>query len=157
MYHFRRNRSYRPNLPPHRQTSCRSNRRIFATKQRVYEKLSQSIPRRAIVFPRERKPMLHEAAPSSLTLEIDRAGDVTIVRCRGQLVFGVTDILSTQVRKLIPTSKRIVLDLSDLIFMDSSGLGTLVRLYVSARSAGCELQLINLRKRIEELLALTNL
>ena len=101
--------------------------------------------------------MPHEATISSLTLEIDRAGDVTIVRCRGQLVFGVTDILSTQVRKLIPTSKRIVLDLSDLTFMDSSGLGTLVRLYVSAKSAGCELQLINLRKRIEELLALTNL
>jgi anti-sigma B factor antagonist len=101
--------------------------------------------------------MLHEATPSSFTLEIDRAGDVTIVRCHGQLVFGVTDILSTQVRKLIPTTKRIVLDLSDLTFMDSSGLGTLVRLYVSAKSAGCELQLVNLRKRIEELLALTNL
>jgi anti-sigma B factor antagonist len=112
------------------------------------------------VSKRER-PMPHEATASALTLQIDhaidRAGDVTIVRCHGQLVFGVTDILSTQVRKLIPTTKRIMLDLSDLTFMDSMGLGTLVRLYVSAKSAGCEIQLTHLRKRIEELLALTNL
>jgi anti-anti-sigma factor len=41
--------------------------------------------------------------------------------------------------------------------MDSMGLGTIIRLYVSAKSAGCDLQLINLSKRIRELLGLTNL
>jgi anti-sigma B factor antagonist len=41
--------------------------------------------------------------------------------------------------------------------MDSTGLGTLVRLFVSARSAGCNLELINLGKRIQQLLGITNL
>jgi anti-anti-sigma factor len=41
--------------------------------------------------------------------------------------------------------------------MDSMGLGALIRLYVSARSAGCDLELINLGKRIRQLLGVTNL
>jgi anti-anti-sigma factor len=50
-----------------------------------------------------------------------------------------------------------VLDLTDLTHMDSSGLGTVVRLYVSAKSAGCALELINLGARIRQLLGVTNL
>jgi anti-sigma B factor antagonist len=53
--------------------------------------------------------------------------------------------------------KRIVLDLTDLTHMDSSGLGTVVRLYVSAKSAGCALELINRGPRIRQLLGVTNL
>jgi anti-sigma B factor antagonist len=41
--------------------------------------------------------------------------------------------------------------------MDSMGLGTLVRLYVSTKSAGCELKLINLGPKIRQLLSVTNL
>jgi anti-anti-sigma factor len=41
--------------------------------------------------------------------------------------------------------------------MDSAGLGTVVRLYVSAKSAGCSLELINLGPRIRQLLGLTHL
>jgi anti-sigma B factor antagonist len=41
--------------------------------------------------------------------------------------------------------------------MDSMGLGTVVRLYVSAKSAGCDLKLINLGKRVRQLLSVTNL
>jgi anti-sigma B factor antagonist len=41
--------------------------------------------------------------------------------------------------------------------MDSTGLGTVVRLYVSAKSAGYSLELINLGKRIRQLLGVTNL
>jgi anti-anti-sigma factor len=61
------------------------------------------------------------------------------------------------VKALIPQTKRIVLDLTDLTHMDSMGLGTLVRLYVSARAAGCDLELVNLGKRIRQLLGMTNL
>jgi anti-sigma B factor antagonist len=75
----------------------------------------------------------------------------------GKLVAGTTDVLYQEVRRLIPDSKKIVLDLSDLAYMDSMGLGTVIRLYVSAKSAGCDLQLINLSKRIRELLGVTNL
>ena len=92
-----------------------------------------------------------------LTLEIERNGDLTTVRCHGQLVSGLTETLYNRVRPLIPESKRIVLDLCHLSYMDSMGLGTLMSLYTSARTAGCEMQLLNIGKRVRELLGLTNL
>jgi anti-sigma B factor antagonist len=73
------------------------------------------------------------------------------------LVAGVNDILYAKVSPIIPDTKRIVLDLTDLTHMDSMGLATVVRLYVSAKSAGCDLKLINLGKRIRHLLSVTNL
>jgi anti-sigma B factor antagonist len=96
--------------------------------------------------------------PSALTLDIELyPEDVAVLRCHGRLVAGATSVLSAAVTKLIPTSKRIVLDLSDLKHMDSMGLGTLIKLYVSAKSAGCILQLMNLNQQIRNLLGLTNL
>jgi anti-sigma B factor antagonist len=101
--------------------------------------------------------MPDEAAVSRLTLEVERTGDAAVVRCSGKLVAGVTDFLYTKVSQLIPDTKQIVLDLTDLTHMDSMGLGTIVRLYVSAKSAGCDLELINLGKRIQKLLGITGL
>jgi anti-sigma B factor antagonist len=92
-----------------------------------------------------------------LTLEIARNGDTAMVRCHGKLVAGVDDVLYDRVRELIPGSQRIVLDLTDLVRMDSMGLGALVRLYVSARSAGCSVELINLGKQVRLLLKTANL
>ncbi len=97
------------------------------------------------------------ATPSRLTLDIEREGASAVVRCSGVLVAGVHNFLYTEVGQLLPESKRIVLDLTALDHMDSMGLGTLVRLYVSAKSAGCELELINLGPRIRKLLGVTNL
>jgi anti-sigma B factor antagonist len=87
-----------------------------------------------------------------LTLDIDRNAKPLTVRCHGKLVAGVGDILYDQVKPLLPGHKRIVLDLTDLTRMDSMGLGTLARLYVSARREGCDLQLMNLSKQIHMLL-----
>jgi anti-sigma B factor antagonist len=101
--------------------------------------------------------MSDEAAVTFLTLEIDRAGHTAVVHCHGKLVAGVTDVLSIQVKQLIPDTERIVLDLKELNHMDSTGLGTLVRLYVSARSVGCDLELMHLGKQVRHLLGLTNL
>jgi anti-sigma B factor antagonist len=100
--------------------------------------------------------MTVEASPNRLTLEIERTDDGAIVRCYGALVSGVTDVLYSNVRPLIPGSKRVVLDLSNLARMDSLGLGTLMGLYVTAKTSGCKLELINIGKRIRELLDLTN-
>ena len=96
-------------------------------------------------------------APRRLTLDIERKDDVAIVRCQGHLISGLSDTLYSNVRPMIPGTKRIVLDLTGLVHMDSMGLGTLVGLYTSARAAGCEMQLLHVGKRIRELLGLTNL
>ena len=99
-----------------------------------------------------------DATPASLlTLEVEHKGTTALVHLHGKLVAEVADGLYARVRKLIPDSKRIVLDLTDLSNMDSMGLGALVRLYVSAKTAGCSLELINLGKRVRELLGMTHL
>lgn len=98
------------------------------------------------------------AAAPALTVDVERCtGNVFVVHCHGRLVAGVTDVLSSKVVPLIPQTKRIVLDLSDLKHTDSMGLGALVRLYVSAKSAGCSLELMHLGKQIQHLLGLTHM
>lgn len=101
--------------------------------------------------------MSQHAAAELLTLDIERDGNLVVVRCHGKLVAGVSDMLYNETRKLLPGTKRMVLDLTDLTRMDSMGLGALARLYVSARSAGCALQLINVGRQVRELLGITNL
>jgi anti-sigma B factor antagonist len=99
---------------------------------------------------------MSHAAPV-FTLQIERSGDTAIAHCRGRLVAGETNNLYLPVSKMLPDIKRLVLDLSDVAFMDSMGLGTLVRLYVSAKSNGCKLELIHLGKRIRQLLGVAGL
>lgn len=101
--------------------------------------------------------MATQAPPVSLTVEVERKADHIIVHCRGRIVSGVCSFLYSKVHCLLPETKHIVLDLTDLEWIDSMGLGTLVRLYVACKSAGCRLQLINLGPRVKELLGLTNL
>src|SRR5258707_14974352 len=81
-----------------------------------------------------------------LTLVTSTEGDAIVVKCTGKLVVGATGILQDEIRRLIPGSKRIVLDLTDLSYMDSSGLGSVIGLYASAKMAGTRLEMINLSK-----------
>jgi anti-sigma B factor antagonist len=83
--------------------------------------------------------------------------DATIVQCSGRLTAEVSSLLKDEVKGLIPRAKIIVLDLTDLSYMDSSGLGTVVGLYVSAKKANSELRLINFNQRVRELLGITHL
>lgn len=92
-----------------------------------------------------------------LTLEIEITPTAAVVKCHGKLIAGVGDLLYEPVNALFATHKRVVIDLTDLTRVDSLGLGTLVRLYVSARSAGATIELINIGKQLRELLGITNL
>ena len=93
----------------------------------------------------------------SLTVECTSTEDVCVVHLRGKLVAGVCSFLYNKVHPLIPEHKKIVLDMTDLDWVDSMGLGTLVRLYAACKRSGCKLQLINLGPRVKELLGLTNM
>jgi len=92
---------------------------------------------------------------SRLKLEVSDDDGVATVRLSGRLVLAETAAFKGEVKRRIPQAKRIVLDLTDLTFMDSSGLGAIVSLYVSTKAAGCELGLINLNKQLRELLRFT--
>jgi|ERR1700738_2764725 len=80
-----------------------------------------------------------------------------VVECHGNLTFENSPLLKQDVRGKIPEHKKIVLDLKDVPRMDSSGLGAVVGLYVSARTRGCKLELANANQAIRDLLSMTNL
>jgi anti-anti-sigma factor len=80
-----------------------------------------------------------------------------VIRCSGRLTSDVVEVFRDEVKRAIPQTKRIVLDFTDLKYLDSSGLGAVVRAYVSAKTSHCELQLVNLNQRVRELLGMTNL
>ena len=58
---------------------------------------------------------------------------------------------------MLGPGKRVILDLSGITQMDSMGLGSIVSLYVSARSSGGRLELVNLGPKIRLLFSMTNL
>jgi len=88
---------------------------------------------------------------------IDNMPSEMTVHCSGRITSDTTELLRTTVRPLLSQSKRVALDLANVSYMDSSGLGTLVALYTSAESASCEFRLINLTRRLKELLSVTQL
>ncbi len=98
-----------------------------------------------------------EESEKVLSFEIERDGDTAVVKCRGRLVAGTTEELYQEVKALLPQTKVVVVDLAELSYVDSSGLGTLVRLHSSARKAGCDFKLLHLGKQLRNLLKLTNL
>ena len=82
----------------------------------------------------------------------------TIIKCHGKLVSENTAEIRELVAPLIVRGGRIVLDFADLEYLDSSGLGALVGLKVSAINRGlCVLELANLTPRVKKLLNITNL
>ena len=101
--------------------------------------------------------MPEKTSQKPLTFEIERDGETAVVKCHGRLVWGQTEALYGDVKLLLPQTKELVLDLADLTFVDSSGLGVLVRMYVAARSAGCQLSLLHLGQQLRNLLTMTNL
>ena len=97
------------------------------------------------------------AAAKPLTYEVERDGDTAVVKCHGRLVWGQTDALYHEVKELLPQIKELVLDLEGVGFVDSSGLGVLVCIYVSARNASCRIKMLHLARQLRNLLSMTNL
>jgi anti-sigma B factor antagonist len=85
-------------------------------------------------------------------------GDVLVVQCAGRIVAGVeAETLHTHLKKSIAEMPDLVLVLDKIEFVDSSGLGTLVRLVANARSAGGDIKLCALPKHVANTLRITNL
>jgi anti-sigma B factor antagonist len=101
--------------------------------------------------------MANAAPVNTIAFRIESKDTTAIVHCRGRLVAGLCGEFHSKIRPLFQDHTRVVLDLTELESVDSMGLGTLVRLNVSARSAGSCLELVNLGKQVRQLLGLTNL
>jgi anti-sigma B factor antagonist len=92
-----------------------------------------------------------------LKVEVEKTPTQTIVRCAGRITSGTAELLKSTVRPLIPDTQRIVIDLTNVSFLDSSGLGAIVGFWVSAKKAKNELRLANANQRIVDLFLMSNL
>jgi anti-anti-sigma factor len=94
--------------------------------------------------------------PDSEVLD-SRGNSVTTVRCHGRLTNETRDQIE-QIFKLHPFKGRIVMDLSDVNYIDSAGLGALIRLKMSAaKEPGVSVNFVQMTPRIMQLLRITNL
>ena len=94
-----------------------------------------------------------------MRIEERRAGDVTILALAGKLTLGDGErMLKDRVGSVVRDGPRqLLLDLSEVTYVDSAGLGELVRAYTAVNRNGGTLKLLGLAKRIKDLLALTRL
>src|SRR4029079_1237280 len=94
-------------------------------------------------------------------MQIDErtVGDVVVLDIKGRVQLGEGDeILKDKVNSLLNQGKKkIVLNLAEVPYIDSAGLGEVVRTFTTVSRQGGQLKLLNLTKRITDLLAITKL
>lgn len=95
----------------------------------------------------------------SITIHEHEVDNVTILNLRGRITIGEGSVtLRDQVRREIEQGKtNIVLDLGGVTYIDSSGLGELVSAFTTAKNRGATLKLLNLTKRVNDLMGITKL
>ena len=84
---------------------------------------------------------------------------ITIVDCSGRITLGEGSVvLRDSVKDLLTKGqKKILLNLGDVNYIDSSGIGELVSAYTTVKNQGGELKLLNLTKKVHDLLQITKL
>ncbi len=92
-----------------------------------------------------------------LTIDVERNGGVAVVHCSGRLVRGVELCTLRNAVVSEKTTRIVVLDLSEVEFMDAGGLNTLVSLHHWTRNHGIQLKLTNPSRMVHEMLTRTRL
>lgn len=94
-------------------------------------------------------------------MQIDEraAGDVTILDLKGKMTLGEgNEVLREKIDQLVGKGHRkVILNLADVPYVDSAGLGEIVRTYTTLTRAGGSVKLLNLTKRVSDLMAITKL
>jgi anti-sigma B factor antagonist len=96
---------------------------------------------------------------AQLNIKERQAGDVTILDLSGKITIGEGSVqLREAVKRLLDDGKKkILLNLGDVSYVDSSGIGELVSSYTTTNNNGGQLKLLNLTKKIQDLLMITKL
>ena len=94
-----------------------------------------------------------------MQIEERASGDVMILDLKGKLTIGEGDeLLKDKINSLIQQGHwKLLINLEGVPYVDSAGLGEIVRTYTTVSRQGGSLKLLNLTKRIEDLLAITKL
>ena len=96
---------------------------------------------------------------SSMILKPRRLDDVVILDLSGRITIGEgTLVLRDHIQKMLASGDRkFLLNLADVDYIDSSGLGELVTSFTTVRNQGGQLKLLNLTRRVRDLLQITKL
>jgi len=96
---------------------------------------------------------------AQLNIQERRVNEVTVADLSGKITIGEGSVqLREKVRDLLDEgSKKILLNLRDVSYVDSSGIGELVSSYTTLNSHGGKLKLLNLTKKLQDLLMITKL
>lgn len=94
-----------------------------------------------------------------MQLNFKEVGDVTITEVSGRITLGEGDVkLRDAVHELLDKKKdKIILDLGKVSYIDSAGIGELISAYTTAKRQGASLKLLNLTKKIQDILQITQL
>jgi anti-sigma B factor antagonist len=95
-----------------------------------------------------------------MQLEQRTVGNVTVVKVVGDITLnrGGDVLLKDKVQSLLQQGqKNLLVDLSDVSYVDSAGLGELVQAYATTKNRGGSLKLLNVTKRLRDLLVVTKL
>ncbi len=94
-----------------------------------------------------------------MEIEERTSGDVTVLDLKGRLTLGEGDeLLKDKINSLLLQGHRkLLMNLGEVPYIDSAGLGEIVRTYTTVNRQGGSLKLLNLTKRIEDLLSITKL
>jgi len=97
--------------------------------------------------------------PVKMRAETRQVEDVTVVDVSGRITLGEGNVMLREiVRQLVEAGhKKIAMNLHEVGYVDSSGLGELVKAYTTVRNHGGQLKLVNPSKRVQDLLQMTNL
>jgi anti-sigma B factor antagonist len=95
----------------------------------------------------------------SMKISTRQVDGVTIVDCSGRITLGEGSITlrETVSQLLTKGQKKILLNLGEVNYIDSSGIGELVSAFTTVRKQGGELKLLNLTKKVHDLLQITKL
>ena len=96
-------------------------------------------------------------ATSILRLEAEKQPAMTLVHCAGKVTIESCDHFSTIVRSLIPEGKPIRVDLSEVVRVDSVGMGAFVSVWTTAKNNGCNLKFVNPSPQVQDLVEITRL
>jgi anti-sigma B factor antagonist len=96
---------------------------------------------------------------AELNISERQAGDVTVLDLSGKITIGEGSVsLRSAIRRLIEEGKKkILLNLGQVSYVDSSGIGELVSSFTTINREGGQLKLLNLTQKIQDLLAITKL
>jgi len=95
----------------------------------------------------------------SVKLTTRQIGDVTVVDASGRITLGEgSSTFRDKIKELVGGGgKKILLNMGDITYIDSSGIGELVSSFTSVQNSGGTLKLLNLTKRVHDLLQITKL